>query len=335
MTSHHSQNHTHKHGPNQQNYNHQHHGHHDHDHEAHHHHKHDPNDHNHDHGDAHHHHHHHDLKGLSQKRILIAFFLNISFALIELIGGLWTNSFAILSDALHDFGDALALGLGFFMERKSFDESHSGYSYGYRRYSILSAILTAIVLIVGSSFILISSIKRFFEPQEVYSQGVMLLSLLGISVNGLGAYVLSKGRSLNEKVLSWHLIEDLLGWIFVLVGGVVIYFTHWTWVDPLLAVLLSLWVIKNVIVHLKASLQVVLQATPDGVSESEIGNFIVAQFHSEVKDVHHVHCWSLDGQTHIMTCHLVLKNEVNWQQISQLKSAIKKSLKESLYVSKH
>lgn len=284
------------------------------------------------HGHSHsHHNHYQELKGLSPNRILWAFFLNLIFAIIELIGGLWTNSFAIISDAIHDFGDALALGLGYFLEKKSFQKSQDGYSYGYRRYSILSALLTAIVLITGSSFVLVSSVKSFFEPKQVHSVGMMGLSILGIIINGSGALILFKGHSLNEKVLSWHLIEDLMGWIFVLLGGALIYFTDWYWIDPLLAVLLSIWVIKNVIVHLKSSVQIVLQAAPIDFTNSDLTNAIKIQ-EPLVKGIHHLHCWSLDGEQHILTCHLVVASNVSLEQTLSIKQNVKTLLKEKFKI---
>lgn len=167
----------------------------------------------HKHSHHHSHSHHHGTKNIS-----LAFFLNLGFCIIELIGGLLTNSVAILSDALHDFGDSVALGLAWVFQKKSEQKPDDKYTYGYRRFSLLSAIINSIILVAGSAFVLFESIKRIIEPAETNAKGMLLLAILGVAVNGVAILRLRKGGSVNERVVSLHLMEDVLGWVAVLIG---------------------------------------------------------------------------------------------------------------------
>ena len=171
--------------------------------------------HSHSHSHAHHHDHHGDVKNIK-----VAFFLNFGFAIIEIIGGFLTNSVAILSDAVHDLGDSLSLGLAWYFQKYSRKKSDSTYTYGYRRFSLVGALANSLVLIVGSILILTEAIPRIFNPQQAHPQGMMMLAVLGIAVNGVAMLRLRRGKSLNEKVVSLHLMEDVLGWIAVLVGAI-------------------------------------------------------------------------------------------------------------------
>ncbi|MFM6928252.1 MAG: cation diffusion facilitator family transporter, partial [Bdellovibrio sp.] len=179
--------------------------------------------HHHSHSHSGHHHHHHS-HGAVIGRMRFAFVLNLGFALVELVGGYLTNSVAIMSDALHDFGDALAMIIAIVMEKVSHKSSDQKFSYGYRRFSVLGAVITGMVLIVGSIFILIEAIPRLINPQQVHANGMLLLAVLGVAINGFAALRVSKGTSLNEKMLMWHMIEDVLGWVMVLFGALIMKF---------------------------------------------------------------------------------------------------------------
>jgi len=168
--------------------------------------------------------HEHDHSHGSGKNLAWAFLLNISFCVIELIGGLLTNSIAILSDALHDFGDSISLGLAWYFQKISKRKPDSRYTYGYKRFSTLSALVNCLVLLTGSGFILYESIKRILNPIESNAQGMFVLAVVGVLVNGAAVVRLKKGDSLNEKVVSLHLLEDVLGWVAVLIGSIVMMF---------------------------------------------------------------------------------------------------------------
>jgi cobalt-zinc-cadmium efflux system protein len=291
------------------------HAHHEHDHHNH---SHDHKQGHHHHGHHHHHHHHHG----ATNNLWLAFLTNLIFAIIELIGGYFTNSVAILSDAIHDFGDALAIASALYLEKVSHKKSDGSFTYGYQRFSTLSAIITGSILIVGSCLVLLKSIPRLMNPETPHTAGMMGLALLGVSVNGFAAWRTSKGESLNEKMITWHLIEDVLGWVVVLVGSILMHFWDLPMLDPLLAILVSLWVLKNVVAHLKTTMNVFLQKTPTGLNTEIISNWMMKT--SGVKGVHHIHVWSLDGEKHIFTAHVVVdKNE----SLQALKQTLKMGLK--------
>lgn len=258
------------------------------------------------HGSAPHHHHHHSTPDGSARNLGMAFWLNLIFAVIELVGGWWTQSLAITSDALHDFGDALSLGLGYFLQRKSSAGPSEQFSYGPRRLSLLSAIISGVVISVGAVYIAIESVREIWigSGREPHGQGMMLLAVLGIVVNGYAAMRLSKGHTQNEKVLKWHMIEDLLGWVAVLIGSICIYLFKWNWLDPFLALGISLFVFYNVGRSLFETTNLFLQANPDPNALREFRLKVEAL--PEVFETHDVHFWSLDGVRHILSLHAVL-----------------------------
>jgi cobalt-zinc-cadmium efflux system protein len=259
------------------------------------------------HGSGHNHHHHHHSHGgsdTSSRNIGVAFWLNLSFAAIELVGGLYTQSLAVLSDALHDFGDAISLGIGYFLQRKSNEGPSENYSYGKRRFSLLSACISGMVISGGAIYILTESILGFNDPREPNGLGMFGLAVFGIAVNGVAAWRLGHGHTHNEQMLKWHLIEDVLGWIAVLVGSGLIYFFKWVWIDPLLAIGISLFVLYNVVRHLAETVNLLLQANPD--PEGLRGFRMQAEGLQEVAEIHDLHFWSLDGVRHILSLHAVL-----------------------------
>lgn len=284
------------------------------------------------HGHGHHHHHHHgscdhgdESKSRTIQRLRLAFILNLVFAAIELVGGIWANSLAVTSDALHDFGDALALGLALYFEKSSHQSSDDKYTYGYRRLSAASALVTGFILLMGSFWILKESVERWNEQQSPQTTAMIGLALLGLGVNGYAAWKVSAGHSLNEKMIRWHLIEDVMGWLIVLIGALFIKLFNWPQVDIVLAVGLSLWVIYNVIRNLRYSLAVFLQAIPHGLDVEAIKKSILTM--EGVEDVHHTHLWSLDGTDHILTSHVRVKVGVSTSLAGEIKKNIKNHLK--------
>jgi len=258
--------------------------------------------------------------------IRVAFFLNLAFTAIEIAGGIYTGSLAILSDALHDLGDSLSLGLAWYFQRLSRKGRTRNYSYGYRRFSLLGALINSVILLAGSVLILSRAIPGLFDPQQADARGMLLLAVLGILVNGVAAYRLRKGSSLNEKVVSLHLLEDVLGWAAVLIGSLVMLIVHAPFIDPLLSVLISVYIFYNVIRNLGKSLKLILQGTPDGVSIEEISNKIANL--SGVKEVHDCHIWSMDGEYHILTAHLRLDRDYPLSHQAELKRRVREALVE-------
>tara|TARA_R100001377_G_scaffold80661_1_gene59697 strand:- start:4413 stop:5318 length:906 start_codon:yes stop_codon:yes gene_type:complete len=274
--------------------------------------------HSHDHG------HKHDDD--STRRIGWAFFLNVGFTLIELVGGLLTNSTAILADAVHDLGDSLSIGLAWLLARLSRKPVSDDFSYGYRRFSLLGSLLTGIVMVVGSVWVLNSAIPRLQDPVMPVTEGMLGLAIFGIAVNGFAAFKLSKGNTLNERMLNWHLLEDVLGWVAVLIVSVVLMFKEWPILDPILSIGFTLFVLLNVVRNLWKTLRLFLQGTPEELSLAPIRDTLGAL--QGVAAIHHLHVWSLDGERHVLTAHLVLAEDLQMLQQLELKQKVAESLRE-------
>lgn len=274
--------------------------------------------HHHSHSHGHHHHHHHG----ATDNIRLALVLNLVFSVIELAGGLYTQSIAVLSDALHDFGDSLALGVAWFLQEKSERKADAAFSYGYRRLSLLSAILTGVFLLVASLFILKESIIRLGSPVAPNSQGMMLLAILGVAVNGFAAWKVGRGQSMNEKVISLHMMEDLFGWVAVLVGAVVMNFTDWSWIDPVLSIGFSLFILRGVYRSLSGTVKLFLQGVPENVDLPKLLNQVRQV--KEVVGIHDCHVWSLDGDRHVLTMHVIVDEAVALSAIEEMKREIRR-----------
>ena len=264
-----------------------------------------------------HHAHHRAATG----NIALAFFSNLGFALVELAGGLWTNSIAILSDAFHDFGDSLSLAVAWRLQKISERRADAAYTYGYKRFALLGALFISAVLLVGSLLIVRACIGRLVEPQEPDAAGMLGLAVFGVAVNGFAAWRLRRGHSLSERAVMLHMMEDLLGWIAVLAVSIVMLFADLPLLDPLLSIAISGWVLWNVCRNLRATFRVLLQRVPAGVDPAEIRREIEAL--PEVEAVHDLHLWSLDGEHHITTLHAVVSADAACAGRSAVKQAIR------------
>ena len=281
--------------------------------------------HAHNHNHNHSHDHSHGRSSDASKRIGWAFFLNVVFTIIEFIGGWLTNSTAIMADAVHDLGDSLSIGTSWGLNKLSEKDANRTFSYGYKRFSLLGALINGVVLTIGSVWILFEAIPRLSEPEMPQAEGMLLLSIFGIAVNGYAAYKLSEGNSLNERVLNWHLLEDVLGWVAVFIVSIVLMFKPWAILDPILSIGFTLFILFNVIRNLKQTLMLFLQATPDKAQLERIRDDLLSNEH--VSDLHHFHIWSLDGERNVMTVHLVLVGDVSTEHIQTLKNDVQHSLK--------
>ncbi len=243
----------------------------------------------------------------SQRNILIAFILNLFFSVFEFIGGMFTGSFAIVSDSLHDLGDAASIGIAFFLEKKSNRQPDENYTYGYKRYSVIGSVITTLILLFGSVAVIYNAVLRIITPTEINYDGMILLAIIGAGVNFVAALFTRDGDSLNQKAVNLHMLEDVLGWIVVLIGAVVMRFTDISIIDPILSIIVALFVLVNAIRNLNEALALFLEKTPDGLSVKEIKEHIG---HIEgIEDVHHVHLWSMDGVTNYATMHIVTSGD--------------------------
>lgn len=257
----------------------------------------------------------------STHRIRTAFILNLCFTVVEIIGGMLVNSVAILSDALHDLGDSLALGISWYLEKKSVQKPTEQFSFGFRRFSLLGALISSMILITGSMFIILESVKRIIQPQEPEPLGMLLFAILGIVINGIAVLKLRSGKSLNERVVTWHLLEDVLGWFAVLVVSIVLLFSDFYILDPILSLVITLYVLWNVIRRLKETLLIFLQGTPPDIVISDIENEILRI--NKVESLHHTHVWSLDGEDHVFSTHVRLTGIRHFSEIVGIKEEIK------------
>lgn len=255
----------------------------------------------------------------SGDNLKVAFFLNFTFTIIEVAGGIWTNSIAILADAIHDFGDSLSLGLAWFFEHLSHRGRTAKHTYGYRRFRLLGGLITGVTLFIGLGFVLYHAFGRLSDPQPVNAPGMIGLAILGVVFNGAAVLRMKGGRSLTERLVNWHLIEDTLGWIAVLIGAAIIAIWDLRMVDPILSIVISLFVLVNVFRNLSKVFSVIMQTSPE--------NFDVTKFENDVTQIngvlslHHVHCWTIDGESHVLSAHVVIDESV--EDVPTLKSKVR------------
>lgn len=262
----------------------------------------------------HHHNYNHDD---SSNRIGLAFFLNAGFTLIEFVGGWLTNSTAIMADAVHDLGDSLAIGLAWVLNRWGKKAANHDFTYGYRRLSLFGAFLNSVILIAGSAWILHEALPRLLNPVMPHTLGMIGLAVLGVAVNGVAAIRLSHGKTLNERVLNWHLLEDMLGWVVVLFVAIVMQFVEWPILDPLLSIAFTLFILSNVVKNLGETLRLFFQAVPSRQLLKDIHTALLSVEH--VREVHHLHLWSLDGEHHVLSAHIVTEHRFDLSGYANLK----------------
>lgn len=257
-------------------------------------------------------------------RIGWAFWLNFVFTIIEFIGGWLTNSVAIMADAVHDLGDSLSIGLAWYLSKLGHKAATNKYSYGFKRLSLLGAMINGLILLVGSVWILSEAIPRLATPEMPVTEGMIGMAILGILVNGFAAYKLHGGHSMNEKVLNWHLIEDTMGWGAVLIVAIVLHFVHWPILDPILSILFTLFILINVLKYVVQTMKLFLQGSPDESQMQAIKKTLLSLPH--VEELHHVHFWSLDGEQHVLTAHVVINCSINNETLRELKKSVAQKL---------
>ncbi len=239
----------------------------------------------------------------TEKNILIAFILNLSFSIFEFIGGVFTGSVAILSDAIHDIGDAMSIGVSYFLEKKSKKQPDKTYTYGYARFSVIGSVITTLILLFGSIAVIYNAIIRIINPVPINYNGMIIFAIVGVVVNFCAAYFTKEGDSLNQKAVNLHMLEDVLGWAVVLVGAIVMRFTNISIIDSIMSIAVAIFIFVNAIKNLKTVLDLFLEKIPDTISIDEIKDHIKKI--DGVIDVHHIHIWSMDGFNNYATMHIV------------------------------
>ena len=262
-----------------------------------------------------------------ERNIRTAFLLNIGFTALEIVGGLLTNSMAILSDALHDLGDSFSLGLTWYLEKVSQRTRSASFTYGYRRFSLLGALITSAFLLFGSLVILSRAVPRIFDPEPVSSTGMLVLAVLGVLVNGFAVLRLRGGRRMSERVVMLHLIEDVVGWMAVLVVSIVMRFVDLWILDPLLSVIITLFVLWKLFGNLNQTMRIFLQSVPADVNVDDIRDMLLSL--EGVMSLHDLHIWSLDGRYNVLTVHLMVERGTGRERVVRVKKACRDLLWEN------
>ena len=258
----------------------------------------------------------------TEKNILFAFLLNLGFSIFEFFGGIFTNSVAILSDSIHDLGDALSIGISFFLEKKSKKKPDNNYTYGYVRYSVLGGLITTVILMVGSILVIYNAIGRIIHPVEINYKGMIVFAIVGVVMNFIAAYLTKEGDSINQKSVNLHMLEDVLGWAVVLAGAVIMNYTDVRIIDPIMSIGVALFILINTLKNLKQILDLFLEKTPQNIDIEHLKEHL--QEIEGVDDIHHIHVWSIDGYNNYATMHIVTKSE----NIKQIKAEIREELEE-------
>ena len=270
---------------------------------------------------SHQHHHNHS----AEENLGLPFFLNLFFTLFEFVGGWYTNSIAIVTDAFHDLGDSLSLGLLYGLAKYSKKAPDKRYTYGYQRFKILGTLFTALSLIAGSIYSITEGIGRIFSPEDVLPSGIFLMAVIGVLVNFISMWRLRKRQGYSEKIVTLHLLEDMIGWIVVLISGVILMFIYIPLIDTIISFVIAVFILYQAIRYFVEIFQIILMKNPFDKESSQI----IAQLKKmeNVNDVHDIHIWSLDGKKNIITLHVVT-SLCDSEEIAQLRSQIRQELKE-------
>lgn len=257
-----------------------------------------------------------------EKNILIAFLLNMSFSIFEFFGGLITNSVSIISDAVHDLGDAISIGVSLLLEKKSKKKADNKYTYGYVRYSVLGGVITTVILMIGSIFVIYNAIQRLFNPVSINYSGMLIFAVIGVILNTLAALITKDGDSINQHSVNLHMLEDVLGWIIVFVGAIIMKFTDISIIDPIMSIGVAVFILINTLKNLKVVLDIFLEKTPKKIDLEQIKEHLCKI--DGVDDIHHIHVWSIDGYNNYATMHIVTKEK----DTKNIKEEIREELKE-------
>lgn len=265
------------------------------------------------------------MKGSSSKNIFIAFILNLFFSIFEFFGGMFTNSVSIMADSIHDFGDAISILISFILEKISIKKPNNDYTFGYFRYSVIGALFTSTILLVGSFFVIINSVNRLINPVSVHYEGMFILAIIGIIINFIATKITSNSNNLNEKAVSLHMFEDVLGWVCVLGGSILIKFTNLNILDPLLSIGVSSFILIKALKRYKNIFEILLEKKPSEINSEVLKKGILEI--EKIKNIHHIHIWSLDGINNYITLHILVDENISNKEIEEIKKQIKTKLK--------
>ena len=255
--------------------------------------------------------------------VWVAFFLNLTYAIVEFIAGGIFGSSAVLADSVHDLGDAIAIGISAFLETTSNREEDNQYTLGYKRFSLLGALVTAIILMTGSVLVILENVTKILNPQPVNDEGILWLGIIAITINVLASLVVGKGKTKNESILSLHFLEDTLGWLAVILMAIILRFTDWYILDSLLSLVISIFILTKALPRFWSALKIFLEAVPEGVEAGNLEKDLEAL--TNVKSVNQLSIWSMDGLENNAIIHICIKD---WEKIMETKEAVRQFLEE-------
>jgi len=261
----------------------------------------------------------------NKNQLLLPFLLNLFFTVFEFLGGLYTNSIALISDSVHDIGDSISIGLSLVLENKSKKKADQSFTYGYRRFSLLGGLISSIVLIIGSIIIVYEAIPRIFQPETVLSTELIWFSILGVAVNLFAALKAKKGNTINQKIISLHLFEDAFGWIALFIGAILMSLFQIYWIDSILSILFTLYILSHVYKNLRQIIRIFIEVAPKNPTIQKIE--IELSRIQDLENVHHVHIWTIDGENPLLTLHAVVSKGISQDRLSSLKREIHHELK--------
>ena len=258
-------------------------------------------------------HHHHKKAG---ENLAFVFFVNLAFNILVIVGGLATNSMAILADCIHDMADTISIALAWLLEHVSQRESTDKYSYGYQRFSILGAVIISVFVIIMAFVILSEAIPRLFSPEGVDAQGMLVVAIIGIIFKSVSVYRLHDGETFNERAILIHQLGDIFEWVAILILSVLLIFWDGApYLDPFVSIGIAFWLIFNLGRNLYKSLEVLLQKTPDNFDVGEFKDRILAI--EGVLGIEDFHIWSLDGIDSVMTLKVNVDFSKNVERIKE------------------
>ena len=255
--------------------------------------------------------------------VWLAFFLNLTYAIVEFIAGGVFGSSAVLADSVHDLGDAITIGISAFLETISNREEDNRYTLGYKRFSLLGALVTSIILMIGSVLVILENIAKIFHPQPVNDEGILWLGIIAITINILSSLVVGKGKTKNESILTLHFLEDTLGWVAVILMAIVLRFTDWYILDSLLSLVISIFILTKALPRFWSTLKIFLDAVPEGVETGDLEKDLETL--TNVKSVNQLSIWSMDGLENNAIIHICIKD---WEKIMETKEAVRQFLEE-------
>ena len=255
--------------------------------------------------------------------VWVAFFLNLTYAIVEFIAGGVFGSSAVLADSVHDLGDAIAIGISAFLETISNREEDNQYTLGYKRFSLLGALLTAIILMTGSVLVILENVTKILNPQPVNDEGIFWLGIIAITINVLASLVVGKGKTKNESILSLHFLEDTLGWVAVILMAIILRFTDWYILDPLLSLVISFFILSKALPRFWSTLKIFLDAVPEGLDIEQVKNGLERL--DNVASLNQLNLWTMDGLEKNAIVHLCLED---WEQMTETKNQVRQLLEE-------